>query len=86
MGVLRRQLPLPVSITPLWLPFWMLVLRSEETAGMFCRSKRVSLRSPKSILGTQRIALTQFRGNSWDMESEADSKDHLNIQPSPSPQ
>lgn len=48
------------------------------------RSKRVSLCSPKSIPGTQRIALTQFRGNSWDMESEADSKDHLNIEPSPS--
>lgn len=48
------------------------------------RSQRVSLHSLKSIPGIQRIALAQFRGNSWHMEPEADIKDHLNTEPSAS--
>lgn len=53
LGVFRRQLLLPGSVTWLCLVFWVLVLWSEEMAGMLsCRSKRVSLSSPRSILGT----------------------------------
>lgn len=73
LGVPRRIFSL--SAVPLWWGFfWVLVLWSEETSGMFSRrSQRVSLHSPKSVLGIQGLHEHSSDGThgSWSLRLTA---------------
>lgn len=64
-----------LSAVPLWWGFfWVLVLWSEETSGMFSRrSQRVSLHSPKSVLGIQGLHEHSSDGThgSWSLRLTA---------------
>lgn len=85
LGVLRRQLLFPVSIKPLWLLFldvgalirgniWDVLPQEQEGFSVL----------PKEHPGHPEDCISTAQGEPVGYGSEADSEDHLNIQPSPS--